>query len=61
MQPNPKVLSVRGCIGKKNSSSISTRDSANIGYISKRQPSFYELTFEVEVGLSSNPHSKRLH
>ena len=41
---------------EKNWSTPSARDKATIEYISGRQPSPYELAFEVELG--SNPHSK---
>ena len=51
------MLGVRGCIGK-NPSPTSARDSVKTEDISEGQPSSYELTFGVELGL--NPHSKNI-
>ena len=49
------MLGIRGCI-RKNLSPKLVRDKAKIEYTSEEQPSTYELTFGVELGL--NPHSK---
>ena len=42
----------------KHPSPKSTRDKANIEYISGGQPSSFKLTFRVELDL--NPHSKMI-
>ena len=53
--PSPKVLGVRGCIGKNISLTLA-RDNVKIKYISGGQFLTYELTFGVELG--PNSHSK---
>ena len=54
--PSPKSAGLEGavCI-RKNLSFTSTRDKVKIEYISRRQPSPYELALEVELG--PDPHS----
>ena len=49
-----KVLEMRECIGKYPSPT-STRDRGKIDYISKRQPSSYELAFRLNPSLQKYP------
>ncbi|KAH1238956.1 hypothetical protein GmHk_08G023516 [Glycine max] len=53
-----EVVSRFESIGKNPSPTLA-RDKANIKYLSRRQPSPYELALGVELG--PNPHSKRTH
>jgi len=46
---SPKVLGMRGCIGKNLNHTL-TRDSVGIEYITGEQPLPYELAFWVKLG-----------
>lgn len=56
MQPNPKVLGVRECIGKKSSLTL-IRNKTKIEYINGRQLSLPDL---AGIELCLNPHSKMI-